>query len=47
MKEVYKRDLIFLEAALACGANTPGYYSKLLCILKVIWSHLSIDQSVG
>ena len=26
MKEVYKRDLGFLEAALACGANVPGNY---------------------
>ena len=28
MKEVYKRDLGFLEAALACGANVPGNYSN-------------------
>ena len=28
MKEIYKRDLGFLEAALACGANVPGNYSN-------------------
>ena len=42
MKEVYKRDLGFLEAALACGANVPGNYSNghLSHFFRVVWVHL-------